>query len=47
MMAVELARFFDLPLSRRGNITDIIDAVCGVCLDAHTGLICVDFTDRE
>jgi Bacterial TniB protein len=42
MMAVELARFLGLPVIRRANITDIIEAVCGVCLDAHTGLICVD-----
>jgi Bacterial TniB protein len=42
MMAVELARFLGLPVSYRANITDIIEAVCGVCLDAHTGLICVD-----
>lgn len=42
MMAVELARFLGLPVTVRANITDVIDAVCGVCLDAHTGLICVD-----
>jgi hypothetical protein len=42
MMAVELARFLGLPVSYRANITDIIEAVCGVCLDARTGLICVD-----
>lgn len=42
MMAVELARFLGLPVIHRANLTDIIEAVCGVCLDAHTGLICVD-----
>lgn len=42
MMAVELARFLGLPVTGRANITDIIEAVCGVCLDARTGLICVD-----
>jgi hypothetical protein len=42
MMAVELARFLGLPVTARANITDIIEAVCGVCLDARTGLICVD-----
>ena len=42
MMAVELARFLGLPVTARANITDVIEAVCGVCLDARTGLICVD-----
>jgi hypothetical protein len=42
MMAVELARFLGLPVTFRANITDIIEAVCGVCLDTRTGLICVD-----
>jgi hypothetical protein len=42
MIAMEFARFFDLPLSRRGNITDIADAVCGVSLDAHVTLVAVD-----
>jgi hypothetical protein len=42
MIAMEFARFFGLPLSRRGNITDIADAVCGVSLDAHVTLVEVD-----
>jgi hypothetical protein len=42
MIAMEFARFFDLPISRRGNITDIADAVCGVSLDAHVTLVAVD-----
>jgi AAA domain len=42
MIAVEFARFLGLPLSRRSNITDIIEAVCGVCADARASLICVD-----
>ena len=42
MIAVEFARFLGLPLARRLNITDITEAVCGVCLDARTGLVCVD-----
>lgn len=42
MIAMEFARFFDLPVSRRGNITDIADAVCGVSLDAHVTLVAVD-----
>jgi hypothetical protein len=42
MIAVELARFLGLPVTSRANITDVIEAVCGVCLDARTGLVCVD-----
>ena len=30
------------PLTRRSNITDVLEAVCGVSLDAATTLICVD-----
>jgi hypothetical protein len=47
MIAVEFARFLGLPLTRRANVTDVLEAVCGVCLDAATTLICVDFTDRR
>ena len=46
MIAVEFARFLGLPVARRANITDITEAVCGVCLDARASLVCVDFTDR-
>jgi hypothetical protein len=42
MIAVEFARFLGLPLSRRSNITDITEAVCGVCADTRTSVICVD-----
>jgi hypothetical protein len=42
MIAVEFARFLGLPVARRANITDITEAVCGVCLDARTSLVCVD-----
>ncbi len=35
MIAVEFARFLGLPLTRRANITDIIEAVCGVCTDTQ------------
>jgi hypothetical protein len=42
MIAVEFARFLGLPLTRRANITDIIEAVCGVCTDTTTAAICVD-----
>ena len=47
MIAMEFARFLGLPLSRRANITDIADAVCGVCLGRRRWTwCCVDFTDR-
>ena len=42
MIAMEFARFLGLPLSRRGNITDIAGAVCGVSLDARVTLVAVD-----
>ena len=42
MIAVEFARFLGLPVARRLNITDITEAVCGVCLDARTSLVCVE-----
>jgi len=42
MVAVEFARFLGLPLTRRANITDVLESVCGVCLDARTTLVCVD-----
>jgi hypothetical protein len=42
MIAVEFARFLGLPVSRRLNITDITEAVCGICLDTRTSLVCVD-----
>jgi hypothetical protein len=41
MIAAEFARFLGLPLTRRANITDIIEAVCGVCADTRTSVICV------
>lgn len=42
MIAVEFARFLGLPLLRRFNVTDITEAVCGVCADTRTSLVCVD-----
>jgi hypothetical protein len=42
MIAAEFARFLGLPVTRRLNITDIVEAVCGVCLDTRTSLVCVD-----
>jgi hypothetical protein len=42
MIAVEFARFLGIPVTRQANITDIIEAVCGVCTDTRTTVICVD-----
>ena len=39
MIAFEFARFLGLPVLRRANLTDIIEAVCGVCIDARTSLV--------
>src|SRR5271157_6640433 len=39
MIAMELARFLGLPVSRRANITDVTEPVCGVCLDARVTMI--------
>ncbi|MFG2919788.1 TniB family NTP-binding protein [Kitasatospora sp. NPDC048298] len=42
MIAAEFARFLGLPVKSRANITDIIEAVVGVCTDTRTGLVLVD-----
>jgi hypothetical protein len=42
MLAVEFARFLGLPLTARANITDVIEAVCGVAIDARVSGVCVD-----
>lgn len=42
MLAVEFARFLGLPIIPRANITDVIEAVCGICCDARTTLVLVD-----
>jgi hypothetical protein len=42
MIAVEFARFLGLPVFGKSNMTDIVEAVCGVCVDARTSLVCVD-----
>jgi hypothetical protein len=42
MVAVEFARFLGLPLTTRANITDVIEAVCGVALDTYVSVVCVD-----
>ncbi|WTK98576.1 TniB family NTP-binding protein [Streptomyces sp. NBC_01508] len=42
MVAAEFARFLGLPVRPRSNMTDIIEAVVGVCTDTRTGLVLVD-----
>jgi hypothetical protein len=42
MLAVEFARFLGLPVTHRANMTDVIEAVCGVAIDARVSLVCVD-----
>jgi hypothetical protein len=42
MIATEIARFLGLPVPRRANITDVIESVCGICLDTHVNMIIVD-----
>ncbi|MEU6072132.1 TniB family NTP-binding protein [Streptomyces sp. NPDC047082] len=42
MVAAEFARFLGLPVRRSSNITDLMEAVVGVCTDTHTGLVLVD-----
>ncbi|CAL9633093.1 hypothetical protein SUDANB43_06108 [Streptomyces sp. enrichment culture] len=42
MVAAEFGRFLGLPITRSMNITDIIEAVVGVCTDTRTGLVLVD-----
>jgi hypothetical protein len=42
MIAAEFARFLGIPVTRQANITDIIEAVCGVCTDTRVTAICVD-----
>jgi hypothetical protein len=42
LLAAEFARFFGLPVTNRANMTDIIEAVCGVSCDTGTSLVVVD-----
>jgi hypothetical protein len=42
MLAVEFARFLGIPVLPRANITDVIEAVCGIAVDARVSLVCVD-----
>ncbi|MEV6360338.1 TniB family NTP-binding protein [Nocardia asteroides] len=42
MLAAEFARFLGLPVTHRANLTDIIEAVCGVCCDTGTSVVICD-----
>ncbi|MEV0685242.1 ATP-binding protein [Nocardia sp. NPDC050378] len=42
MLAAEFARFLGLPVTQRANLTDIIEAVCGVCCDTGTSIVICD-----
>ncbi|MFC9898407.1 TniB family NTP-binding protein [Nocardia sp. NPDC127579] len=42
MLAAEFARFLGLPVTHRANLTDIIEAVCGVCCDTCTSVVICD-----
>jgi len=42
MLAMEFARFLGLPVPARANITDIIEAVCGVAIDTSASMVLVD-----
>ncbi|MFG2848073.1 AAA family ATPase [Kitasatospora sp. NPDC048296] len=42
MIAAEFARFLNLPVMGRLNITDLTEAVVGVCTKGRTGLVLVD-----
>jgi hypothetical protein len=42
MLAMEFARFLGLPAMARANMTDIIEAVCGVAVDTRVTMVLVD-----
>lgn len=42
MVAAEFARFLGLPFTSRANITDIIEAVCGVAVDTRVSVVLCD-----
>jgi hypothetical protein len=42
MLAMEFARFLGLPIPARANMTDIIEAVCGVAIDTSVSMVLVD-----
>ena len=44
MLAAEFARFLGLPVTTRANITDIIEAACGVLIDMQASLVLCDCT---
>jgi hypothetical protein len=42
MLAMEFARFLGLPIPARTNMTDVIEAVCGVAIDTSVTMVLVD-----
>jgi Bacterial TniB protein len=42
MLAMEFARFLGLPVLPRANMTDIIEAVCGIAVDMRVSAVLVD-----
>ncbi len=42
ILAMEFARFLGLPVPARANMTDIIEAVCGVAIDTSASMVLVD-----
>ena len=42
MIATEIAWFLGIPVPRRANITDVIESVCGICLDTRVTMVIVD-----
>ena len=44
MLAMEFSRFLGLPVPARANMTDIIEALCGVVIDTSVSMVLVDET---
>jgi hypothetical protein len=42
MVAAEFARFLGIPIMARANMTDIVEAVCGVSIDARVSVVVCD-----
>lgn len=42
MVAAEFARFLGIPIITRANMTDIVEAVCGVAVDARVSVVICD-----
>jgi hypothetical protein len=42
MVAAEFARFLAIPIMSRANMTDIVEAVCGVAVDARVSVVVCD-----